>query len=172
MVKKSLYSPWGVSVCVSETQKSKWGRTWFSFVTTMRCHQEGRVDRMMGMSLGTGQPVQNKTIDRRGVAEAHAVKFTWKDSNSQISCTGWVKFSHLKLQPFFKILNCCVKKKSRLDVFLLLKDICIKLLISSGIGIYSVSIYDRIQIKEANYSVELTWHFFANNRAFSHPDSL
>lgn len=57
---------------------------------------------------------------------------------------------------FFKILNCCVKKKSRLDVFLLLKDICIKLLISSGIGIYSVSIYDRIQIKEANYSVELT----------------
>lgn len=34
------------------------------------------MDRMMGMSLGTGQPVQNETIDRRGVAEAHAVKFT------------------------------------------------------------------------------------------------
>lgn len=57
---------------------------------------------------------------------------------------------------FFLNTKLLRKKKSQLDVFLMLKDLCIKLLISSGIRIYSVSIYDRIQIKEANYSVELT----------------
>lgn len=70
--KATLFVLLEVSVCafVSHTQNRGWGWTRFSFVSTTWCDVDGRVDDVMGMSLGEW-PIRATTSTARS-AVAHA----------------------------------------------------------------------------------------------------